>query len=105
MTKNRRLAIGIMGLLLGLGGASRGLAYVNATIAQYQHAAPCGRLSGVPGLLQATHFIPSGDCKVRSDGSCQGHGACNISAPPSGSGKGGSKGHCTTTNENTCVCE
>ena len=102
---SRGLIIGVC--ILGLGGISSGLAYVGSTINMYRHTVPCGKLPGFAGLLQATHFIPSGGCKVKigGDGSCQDHAACNISNPPSGSSD---KGHCTTEvlspGKNVCIC-
>ena len=93
--------------LLGFFGLSTGLAYVGSTIMTYRHAAPCGKLTGVAGYLQAAHFIPTSDCKVAADGSCSSSGStCKISNPPSGAP---SQGKCTTINlansKKSCVCQ
>lgn len=99
-----RVSIGALGLML-LFGATRGYGYVRSTIAQYEHLAPCGRLAGVPGLLQTAGFIPIGDCKLNSDGSCASAGSsCTISNRPSGSP---TKGQCTNSisgKKKTCSC-
>ena len=92
--------------LLGFFGLSTAVAYVGSTIMTYRHAAPCGQLAGVAGLLQAAHFVPSGDCKSNSDGSCSNNSTCAISNPPSG---GATTGKCTTiaakNGKKSCVCQ
>lgn len=93
----------VFAFLLAVLGVSEGFAYVRATIAKYEHAAPCGRLAGFAGLLQSANFIPSGDCEVEvRKGGCKSSRACEVSNPPSGS-KG--KGKCTPTpNGQSCAC-
>ena|SRR5579871_3409495 len=106
MRKGRKsLHLLVLACLLALFGISSGLAYVGSTINTYRHAVPCGKLPGFAGLLQAAHFIPSGQCKVNGNGSCQDSAVCIISNPPSGTSN---NGHCTTTNlpngKFGCVC-
>jgi hypothetical protein len=104
MTKQRFLSMAALILLTGAFGIQRGVAYIDATIAPYQHAAPCGRLPGVAGLLQAAHFIPQGNCTVTSGGECANSSACTIAHPVSG---GPTTGKCTTTGtkNKSCSCQ
>jgi hypothetical protein len=90
-------------VVLGGIGLSGSLMYIHATIAKYEHTAPCYKLSGMPGVLQAAHFIPKGDCIVDlQKGGCHDRRVCKISNPPSGGSK---TGHCTSTsNHQNCVC-
>jgi hypothetical protein len=104
MRTRRSLRLIVLASLLGLAGISSGLAYVGSTINTYRYAAPCGKLPGFAGLLQAAHFVPSGNCRVIGDGSCQDSAVCNISNPPSGTP---TTGHCTTVTAGktkSCVC-
>ena len=105
MRTRKSLRLVLLAGCLGLFGISSGLAYVGSTINTYRHAAPCGKLPGFAGLLQAAHFIPSGGCKVRSDGYCQDSVPCTITKPPSG---GSTNGHCSTATISPgkfgCVC-
>jgi hypothetical protein len=101
---NKRKLLSLVAVIFCL--ASFGVsAYAVTTINMYRHAVPCGKLLGFVGLLQSAHFIPSGGCKVLSDGSCNDNAVCRIIDPPSGSS---SNGHCTTTtlskNKFGCVC-
>src|ERR1700722_9558134 len=102
MNKRRLLSLAGLTILLGTFGISRSVAYVGATIAGYQHAVPCGRLSGFAGLLQATHFLATGNCAVSPSGACQTSGkACSTSSKPvSGASQNGT---CTST-ATTCYC-
>jgi hypothetical protein len=100
----RRLSKSIVpACFLGGIGLSGSLMYIQATIANYEHTAPCYKLSGMPGVLQAAHFIPSGNCIVDlQKGGCHDSRVCNISNPPSG---GPRTGHCTPTSDHrNCVC-
>jgi len=95
MFKRRSTSLLVLTGLLGMFGIDQGLAYVGSTIAQYSHAAPCGKLPGFAGLLQAAHFVPSGGCEVDTrKGGCSNSRACDITDPPSG---GATKGKCTDT--------
>ena len=84
MNRNK-FAFAIMFSLLGFGGIGSA-AYVQSTIAQYRNAAPCYQLTGLAGLLQATHFISSGGCTVdlKSGGCREVESSCTIANPPSG---------------------
>jgi len=88
--------------LIVLGGVASAT-YLHSTIAQYENAAPCYKLKGIPGLLQATHFIANGGCIVDTvKGGCHDSRACEISKPPTGKPK---KGKCSPANNGTdCVC-
>jgi hypothetical protein len=98
----RKLAVAIMFSLVGFGGVSSA-AYVHSTIARYRDAAPCGKLKGVPRLLQAAKFIPTGNCFLTFFGGCASTGPCTIINPPSG---GTTTGNCTTVNNlRDCVCK
>ena len=99
----RKLSLIATVFLIAFFGISHAFAYVETTIGKYEHAAPCGRLTGFAGLLQAANFIPSGGCivDVKKDG-CHDRRACTITHPPSGKT---TKGHCTPTeNEKSCFC-
>jgi len=98
--KNKRWFIVFAAALLFVGIAG---AYVNATIAPYRHAAPCGKLSGFAGVLQAANLVPVADCTVDvKKGGCHDSRVCNISDPPTGKKK---TGHCqATTDGQGCVC-
>lgn len=100
--KRRKFVFAFLFCATLLGGVASA-AYVHRTIAQYESAAPCYKLSGIPGLLQATHFIPSGGCIVDKDrGGCHDDRACEISNPPTGKPK---KGNCKPTDKGRrCVC-
>jgi hypothetical protein len=97
-----KFAFAVMFSLVGLGGISSA-AYVHSTIAHYRNAAPCYQLTGIPGLLQATHFIPSGGCTVDlKKGGCHDSRVCTLENPPS---PGSSNGHCTPISNGTdCAC-
>ena len=60
MKSHRTLFIGCIICLLFLGIAGR--AYVLQTVHTYSGA--CGKLHGLPGVLQKAGFLPSGNCKV-----------------------------------------
>jgi hypothetical protein len=103
MNKRKLVTIGGVALIV-LVGATRGYSYVRSTITEYQQVAPCGRLAGVPGLLQSAGFIPQGDCTVGTDGGCHDSRACTVKSVPSGAP---TKGHCTTVivkKQKTCGC-
>lgn len=97
----------LAGLLVAVAalGIPSGRAYIDAQAATYAKAAPCGRLPGVAGMLQAAHFLPQGDCASNpSTGVCTNNASCTISGRPSGSP---TKGKCTTvtsSGKNSCVC-
>src|SRR5689334_7746453 len=97
---NRKtFASAIMFSFLGLVGV--GSAYVHSTIAQYRNAAPCYQLTGLAGLLQATHFISSGGCTVdlKAGGCHDLHATCTVDNPPSG--VAATEGLCQPTNYGT----
>lgn len=101
-----KFAFAIMFSLLGLAGIGSA-AYVQSTIAQYRNAAPCYQLTGLAGLLQATHFISSGGCTVDlKSGGCRAvDTACTIDNPPSGGDPSNNQGLCQASNNGTnCVC-
>lgn len=105
MNRNK-FVFAIMFSLLGLGGIGSA-AYVQSTIAQYRNAAPCYQLTGLAGVLQATHFISNGGCTVDlKRGGCHDPDApCTISNPPSGSPTSGGQGLCEpAANGTDCVC-
>lgn len=78
-------------------GASRSYSYVQSTIAENKQSPRCGKLPGVPGLLQAAGFIPiSSGCAVERDGGCRDHRECSVRQVPSGAPK---RGRCTTVYE------
>jgi len=91
--------------LVGLGGISSA-AYVHTTIAQYRDAAPCYQLTGLAGLLQATHFISSAGCTVDlKKGGCHDSRVCLVTLPPSGDQEQTANGHCTPISNGTdCAC-
>lgn len=105
---NRRV-FAFTALLLFLAFSCVASAYVHSTVTYYQTAPACGKLAGLGGLLQATHFIQLGNCAVNSNGSCSRFlGTCTIPPPPSGHAQ---SGHCFTyiagTPDNPnfgCVC-
>ena len=78
-------------------------AYAGVTINMYRHGAPCGKLGGFAGLLQAAHFVPSSNCSAPSKGKCSGS-ACIKGNPASGTGSNGKCTLDTSTTPNTCVC-
>jgi len=80
-----------------------GIAHIHSAIVAYAHAAPCYQLTGLAGLLQSAHFIPSGGCIVDlKKGGCKDRSACTFQAPPSGDPK---KGNCIPARSGTdCVC-
>jgi hypothetical protein len=80
MTRKRTLWIGCLICLLFLTIAAH--AYVLKTIATYSGA--CGKLSGFPGVLQQTGFMPHGDCKVDPVNGCSSQ-SCEVN---------GRAGHC-----------
>lgn len=70
MRRRCRIALAVIGglsLFAGIAGA-----YIHATIAHYEQAPPCDRLSGIPGLLQKANLISSGTCEVQAGiGTCR----------------------------------
>ena len=103
MNRKKTWGLAVLLVLLAL-GTLRCLAYIGATRALYAHAAPCTKLHGVAGVLQATGFIVSGSCAVNvSKGGCSSSGAsCTVTNPASG---GATKGTCTpTADKQSCVC-
>ena len=103
MKRRKVLSLAGLAMVLGTFGISRGVAYVDDTIAVYAHAAPCGKLHGFAGLLQSANFVPTGDCQVDvKKGGCHDSGACTISNPASG---GSTKGNCKpTADAQSCMC-
>lgn len=79
------------------------MAYIGVSRALYAHAAPCGRLTGVPGLLQAAGLVPSGDCVVDTrKGGCRELRECKMNNPASGEA---ARGHCTPSHDRqSCFC-
>jgi hypothetical protein len=100
--RNRR-ALLLAVVAISLTAVSTGYAYMYVTIAQYTYAAPCGRLTGLPGVLQAANFIPKGDCEVDlGKGGCHDRRECTISNPPSGKKQ---SGNCTPSADGkNCLC-
>jgi hypothetical protein len=103
MFKRRAFATTIFVLVLASAGVTGALAYVQTTIAKYDRAPPCGKLHGIPRILQAAYFIPSSGCIVDvAKGGCHDSRVCTISNPPSGTS---TTGHCTpTSDKKNCVC-
>ena len=104
MNKRRLLSLAGLTILLGTFGIARAVAYIDQTIATYQYDAPCGKLPGLAGVLQAAHFVPAGDCQVDvKKGGCHDDGACTISNPASGTS---TKGNCKPTADHlSCFCQ
>jgi hypothetical protein len=104
MVKKRRpWMLVLVAALLAMVAVPSCLAYIRATRAFYLHAAPCSKLQGVPGLLQAAGFIPSGDCVVDvKKGGCRDARECQIKNPASGKS---TSGHCTpSADKQSCLC-
>ena len=96
----RKLAFATLFSLIGLGGISS--AYVHSSIAQYQNAAPCGKLQGIPGLLQSANLIPKSDCVYDAKKArCKDSHACEFEDPTTVGVT--LKGNCRTVS-NDCVC-
>jgi len=102
----RKLALTIVVCLIAFGGIASA-AYVHSTIAQYKDGVPCGKLTGVPGLLQKAHFFSAEahDCVYDNDkGRCKDSNHCEVFVLSKGvlvdSGK---DGNCRTVAK-TCVC-
>jgi hypothetical protein len=101
----RKLVFAMLFSLVGFAGISS--AYVHSTIAQYRGVAPCGKLRGIPGLLQAAHFFDLGDCvtirnPLTGQVSCDSQFTCNLRNVPSGQS---GAGKCVLTQDGqSCVC-
>jgi len=79
--------------LLSLGAAS-GAAFTLRTISLYSGA--CEPLTGFPGMLQSTGFLPRGNCTLERGGVCS-EEPCKVD---------GKKGHCVKRLvEHKVVCE
>lgn len=92
----RKILIGTGALLLA--GWATGIVAANTA-----KAVPCVKPTGFSALVSAAFFSPGGNCKVKTDGSCQDSGECNTT-PISGSGV---QGKCTNVTVNkvvTCEC-
>ncbi len=80
-------------LLMALAG---GTLFVRTMAAAYSNA--CEPLAGVPGLLQAVGFLPTGNCKFNEEKECQ-HHLCVVN---------GKKGRCMAiliSKKHYCICE
>ena len=80
--------------------------YLKAEVDAANEAVPCGKLQGIPGVLQAAGFIKTGTCTVTNTGACASPGSkCTFQERPSGESE---KGKCTTVvtkKQNSCVCK
>jgi hypothetical protein len=75
--KKRKIALAILFCFIAFAGVAS--AYVHSTIAKYKNAAPCGKLRGIPGILQASHFIAVGNCAVNvQTGGCRDRSTCTV---------------------------
>ena len=89
----KRILVGVAGFLTL--GIATGAAAVLDTMETYSNA--CSKLSGFPGMLQATGFIPLGHCQLLEE-HCP-HHECKAS--------NGKTGHCEAIKEGTkyaCLC-
>src|ERR1700687_5049553 len=100
----RRKLLATLFCVAGFGGIASA-AYIHSTIAQYENAAPCGKLHGVPGLLQSAHLLTQGNCSINPTSrtnACKAEGSvCSFDDPNS---RGNTiKGKCTSTYPG-CAC-
>lgn len=96
------LALGTIIAVLMIGSV------VVQTVSAYSGGVPCGKLPGVPGLLQTAGFLPTGTCPTTNDGrTCAGNGPCTFSnGNPSPGGENKKQGHCRQLPGNgPCQCK
>lgn len=97
------LALGTIIAVLMIGSV------VVQTVSAYSGGVPCGKLSGVPGLLQTAGFLPSGTCATTNDGrTCSAPGSpCKFSnGNPSPGGEDKKNGTCRQLPANgPCQCK
>jgi hypothetical protein len=104
---NRRQIVLSAALAMVVFSGIASAAYIHNTIAQYNGAAPCGKRPGLVGMLQATNFLPQGDCKLKIKGdtaTCANHGTCQAQIPNTTATQQGWCSDDTTTAGGGCVC-
>ena len=69
MFTRRKIVVATFLCLTVFAGAAS--AYVEVTIAQLKKNPPCGRLTGLKGILLKTKFISPGTCTINPGGTCK----------------------------------
>jgi hypothetical protein len=107
----RKIAFATLFCLAGFGGIAS--AYVRSTIAFYQNAAPCGKVSGFVGLLQQANLVAqSANCAINPvTQMCVATNQCQVQVLVRNPNPTGPPyifrtkiGHCQTVLPSQCAC-